>query len=265
MATLAASDRLLPLERALEEIQRRGRAFPMELRQRLDRDGYAIVPRAIAGERVERLRQRVATIMEEEGPGGFHENRAQLAKRGSGRVADLVNKGQEFDEVWTHPLLLGAAWHVLRAPCRLYCLNANGVAPGQPAQGLHTDTPTPVPGGPYTKLQCIVPLVDFTADNGATRALPGSHLVARTPHPPGMAATDPHPDQIPLCAPAGSLILYNGNMYHGAGANHTREPRYALVMAYQLRDLPQLCDQAEFLRVATARRLGPFERWLLDA
>jgi ectoine hydroxylase-related dioxygenase (phytanoyl-CoA dioxygenase family) len=32
--------------------------------------------------------------------------------------------------------------------------------------------------------------------------------------------------------PAGSLLLYSGNLWHGGGANHTDQPRLGVVLHY---------------------------------
>ncbi len=234
-----------------------------ELRTRLDRDGYAIVAGAIDAPWLSRLRARVDALYAEEGPHGHHENHGR--KPAPGLLADLVNKGEVFDRAWSHPLVLAAARHVLGGPIKLYGMNFRDPPPGEPAQRMHADTSRPAPGGPYSKLQCIWALDDFTAANGGTRAIPGSHLRATVQYVPGGGPDEVHPEQVTWCAPAGSMILYNGNVWHGAGANASGAHRRSLILAYTPRDSEQMCRQAEYLRVRTARRLSPLQRWLLDA
>jgi ectoine hydroxylase-related dioxygenase (phytanoyl-CoA dioxygenase family) len=70
------------------------------------------------------------------------------------------------------------------------------------------------------------PLDEFTAENGATRFAPGSHLWA-----PGR---QPAPDE-PLVAatmPPGSVMLYLGSLWHGGGANRTSLPRLGVILEY---------------------------------
>ncbi len=249
--------------RAMDELASYAAWLSDDMRRKLDHDGYVIIPGAIDTPWLEQLRARVDLQYAEEGPHGHHENRGRRPE--PGKLADMVNKGAVFDRAWSHPLALAAARHVLGRPFKLYCLNFRDPPPGTPAQRLHTDIADPVPGGPYPKMQCIWTLDDFTVENGATRAIRGSHLRAEVPIAPGGEPDRVHPEEVRWCAPAGSLIIYNGSVWHGAGANAGGAHRRSLILAYVTRDLDQLCDQAEYLRVRTARRLGPLQRWLLDA
>jgi ectoine hydroxylase-related dioxygenase (phytanoyl-CoA dioxygenase family) len=60
----------------------------------------------------------------------------------------------------------------------------------------------------------VLALVDFTADNGATRVAPGSHLWGRD----RVAEPD---ELVPAEMPAGSAVIYLGSTIHGGGANTT--------------------------------------------
>jgi ectoine hydroxylase-related dioxygenase (phytanoyl-CoA dioxygenase family) len=69
------------------------------------------------------------------------------------------------------------------------------------------------------------PLCDFTAENGGTVIVPGSHRW--TNEFPG-----PDSPRITIEMPAGSLLLYRGSLWHGGGANHTDQPRLGVVVHY---------------------------------
>jgi ectoine hydroxylase-related dioxygenase (phytanoyl-CoA dioxygenase family) len=55
--------------------------------------------------------------------------------------------------------------------------------------------------------------------------IPGSHRWAN--EFPG-----PDAPRITIEMPAGSLLLYSGNLWHGGGANHTDQPRLGVVLHY---------------------------------
>jgi ectoine hydroxylase-related dioxygenase (phytanoyl-CoA dioxygenase family) len=63
-------------------------------------------------------------------------------------------------------------------------------------------------------------LTDFTAANGGTRFVPGSHRSALTPNDPG--ALD-GVEVRALEAPAGSVMVFHGSLWHGGGANTTTD------------------------------------------
>ena len=69
-------------------------------------------------------------------------------------------------------------------------------------------------------------LTDFTAANGATRLVPGSHLRADFPDYGGDYET------IAAEMSAGSVLVWNGSLWHGGGANATDERRIGIAMNY---------------------------------
>jgi ectoine hydroxylase-related dioxygenase (phytanoyl-CoA dioxygenase family) len=76
-------------------------------------------------------------------------------------------------------------------------------------------------------------ITEFTSGNGALRVIPGSHRTNRDPVDdmefPGMG---PHPDEVKLIAPAGSLILFNSaSLWHSGTLNYSPGLRLA-VTAY---------------------------------
>jgi ectoine hydroxylase-related dioxygenase (phytanoyl-CoA dioxygenase family) len=69
----------------------------------------------------------------------------------------------------------------------------------------------------------IFMIYDFTLKNGATRFIPGSQ---------GMEAPPAAPSPVPACGSAGSMLVFNGSVWHGHGENETDKPRCSLQGAY---------------------------------
>ena len=98
---------------------------------------------------------------------------------------------------------------------------------------IHPPIPTDrdaVPTGDVPQLEVIVlyALCDFTAENGATRVVPGSHLwpARRKPQEHEVVAAE---------MKAGSAIYYVGKTLHGGGPNQTQDqPRRALFLGFSL-------------------------------
>jgi hypothetical protein len=133
-----------------------------------------------------------------------------------------------------HPLLFSAAGEVIGPGCEVTGLSLRAPLPGSGHQGLHPDF---FPGhrlyGPWQVLAAMWCITAFIADNGPLRVIPGSHHSSRDPNDdmtwPGMG---PHPDEVKLTAPAGSLILFNSaSLWHSGTLNYSPEPRLA-VTAY---------------------------------
>ncbi len=232
-------------------------------REKLDRDGYAALPGVLSGEQVARTRARLAELLAAEGDqAGREVHRYQEA--GSDRLADLVNKDPVFEPCFTDPRVLACVAHVL-GEFRLSSLNSRAALPGQGQQRLHTDWDEPVPPGGYQACNSVWLLDDFTAVNGATRVVPGSHrsgVVPRQVMPDPAAA---HPDEVLITGPAGSVVVFNGHLWHGGTRNRGDQPRRALHSYFTRRGNPQQLDQNEYLRPHTRARLSAAARFILDA
>jgi ectoine hydroxylase-related dioxygenase (phytanoyl-CoA dioxygenase family) len=122
--------------------------------------------------------------------------------------------------------------------------------PGETAQVLHRDAfyyPFRSPG-PVTVQNSIWAVSDFTAENGATRIVPGSHLWEEARQP--RAA-----EIVPAAMPAGSVLIYLNGLIHGGGANETDRPRTGIGLNLSLGWLRQQENQYLTLPPAIAKSL----------
>lgn len=71
----------------------------------------------------------------------------------------------------------------------------------------------------------MVALDDFTASNGATALIPGSHL-----WPDSRIPT--REEMIPAIMPAGSMCYFLNTLWHSGGANKTDKPRRSMTVQY---------------------------------
>jgi ectoine hydroxylase-related dioxygenase (phytanoyl-CoA dioxygenase family) len=232
-------------------------------RAQLDEQGWSLLPGVIDAAWLERLRARVDDQARAEGEGGGWEAHTEPGAR---RLADLVNKGEEFDRLWTHPLVLAAVAHVLARPFKLSSLNYREPMPGHGRQTLHEDWPPRGACEPFHVVNSIWLLDDFTAGNGASRVVPGTHRLIGRPGCDGHKPGGDHPRQVVITAPAGSVVVFNSHCWHGGMPNLDGTRRRALFAYYVAREHPrQQTDQAALLRVRTWRRLPRAARWLLAA
>lgn len=232
-----------------------------EQRDQLDRDGFLPLVGHMPAELLEAFRARTEELLVAEGASAGHET-----PQGPGVAAltDLLNKGEVFDRCFTDPTVLAAALHVLGPDFRVYSLNYRATLPGHGHQGLHGDWKTAVAPGDFHVLNSMWCLDDFTVENGATRAVPGSHLSGRAPSDDMADPKDSHPDQVSLTAPAGSVIIFNSHTWHGATHNSTDQRRRGMTMSYGRREDPQQLDQRAHIRKVVYDRLSPAARYLMD-
>lgn len=227
----------------------------------LDKNGYLNLGQLLSPSMLEKILGRIDHLLVKEGQmAGAELMDSPYIKHpkeaGADRLADLVNKGEEFDLFYTHPKVLAAMQHVLGDEFKLSSLNYRAAKPGQGLQQLHVDWHDTVEQGDYKVCNSIWLLDDFSAANGATRIVPGTHLNGLLPQDELADPFAPHPDQVLIEAPAGSVFIFNSHAWHGGTNNTTDKYRRAIHSYFCRKDQPQQVDQKRYIKDATKSRLS---------
>ena len=207
----------------------------------IERDGYAIVRDLLDPETLARLTDDLAPHLQATALGDPDDFMGARTKR----FGALLSRCPTSRDMVVHPLVLEIADRVLGPYCARYRIHYTGVMhiePGETAQIMHRDTgPFPIqnPAPPLT-LATMWAVSDFSAENGATRIVPGSHRWTddRVPEPDEIAQAE---------MPAGSLLMYVGSTIHGAGANRANAARCGVALHYALGWLRQ--EENQYLAV----------------
>jgi hypothetical protein len=229
--------------------------LPADAVQGLYHRGFAILPHAVPRERVGRLIDAydaaVAAAMKEDTKVGST----------STRIEDFVNRGKEFDDLYLLPTLLNACCQVIGRPFKLSSFHARTLRPHSASGELHTDVRRNSVDWPL--LSFIFMVDDFRPENGATRFVPGSHHWPRVPQDTLSDLRADYDGQVLACGPAGSLIIFNGSIWHDHSANRSGKPRCSLQGAFIPRDGHAGTDFAARMRPETRLRLSPLAQYLL--
>jgi len=186
---------------------------------RVQRDGYVILPDLLSADQLAGIREAVAPLLDLHGRNPFEGHATQ-------RVYSVLNKTRVCDVIADHPRVLALLDRLLLPNYLLSMLQVINILPGEQAQMLHTDDafyPLPRPRKALGAAT-IWAIDDFTADNGATDIIPGSHLW-------GDQKPDPA-DRRPVTMAAGSCVFFPGTLWHGGGANRSDRPRLAVTAQY---------------------------------
>ena len=186
---------------------------------RVQRDGYVILADLLDSDELARIRAAVAPMLELHGRNPFEGHATQ-------RVYSVLNKTRACDRIADHPRVLALLDRLLLPNYLLSMLQVINILPGEQAQMLHTDDafyPLPRPRKALGAAT-IWAIDDFTADNGATDVIPGSHLWGdQAPDPAGRK---------PVVMAAGSCVFFLATLWHGGGANRSQHPRLAVTAQY---------------------------------
>jgi ectoine hydroxylase-related dioxygenase (phytanoyl-CoA dioxygenase family) len=250
------------IDKALAQLGVGPDTLPAAQRASLDRNGYAVFERVLDADTIAAVRARLEEIEAEEAAAASGTNPRDT---GAVRVDDVNHKGPVFDVLWQHPLLLASMHHVL-GDFRLSSVTARAAKPGQGHQNMHVDWWGGSPGTDgFVASNSSWLLDDFRAENGCTRVVPGTHLSGQRPEDVMEDLKADHPDQVLVEAPAGSLVVFNGYLWHSGTHNGSDRLRRGIFQVYSRRDQPRQNDQAAALEPETAARLSPAARYVLDA
>ncbi len=185
--------------------------------------GYAVVEGALdAGEQAD-ARAALEPLLAA-GPFGRNDFEGFHTKR----VYSLPAKSRAFDRLIEDPLVLQVAEQILGEGFLLTAALAIDIHPGENAQDLHFDEAfyfsLPRPRPPVS-LSTLWALDDFTAANGATVMIPGSHAW-------GDEQPEPYTERVPLEMPAGAVAIYPGTLWHAGGPNTSDGTRLGISIQY---------------------------------
>jgi ectoine hydroxylase-related dioxygenase (phytanoyl-CoA dioxygenase family) len=227
----------------------------------LDERGYLVLEGLMDEGLLARCRARVEELFEREGDKAGVEFKQEPQSQ---RLANLVDKDEIFERIIETPRLLECMEHVLGPRFKLSSFNVRSADPGNGgAQPLHSDSGAVADELGYWVCNSVWMLDDFTAANGATRMIPGSHRWGMTPQQAQVDVDAPHPREVLLTGRAGTVVVMNAHMWHGGTANRTAAPRGAMHVYYTRWDKPQQQYQKRLLRPETQAHLTAGARRLL--
>lgn len=192
-----------------------------EQHKALLRDGYVIIENLVPQELLDALRRESRPYLSRVGRNSFEGERTQ-------RIYGVPEKLRSADPFIEHPLILAHLDRLFQPNYLLSQAQVINVMSHSPSQPLHIDDgfyPWPRPRPPLSAAT-VFAVDDFTAENGATLAVPGSHLWGEE------RSAGPEDETIAAVMPAGSCILFLGSLWHGAGENRSDRDRLAITAQY---------------------------------
>jgi ectoine hydroxylase-related dioxygenase (phytanoyl-CoA dioxygenase family) len=223
---------------------------------RIREEGFTILPGVVAPPLLEALDAALARL----------EERLQVVPaknrfegRNTLRVYNLLAHGELFERVPVHPAVLPLVEMVLDEGCLVSSLSSIAILPGEREQPLHADDQLIPLTRPHQAIVCntMWAITDFTAANGATRVVPGSHRRDSVP------TWGEDIETVPAEMERGSVLVYHGSLWHGGGANHTDARRVGVAMNYCAGFIRQQENQQLGIPLATIRRFSPRLRELV--
>jgi len=215
----------------------------------ITRDGVVIVDNLLSVAQVDEVMAELRPWMEKTKPCTDSFNGLNTRRTGA-----LIARSPLCRKLVMHPLAIGTADKFLAhaTSYQLHLTQVISVGPGEPAQPIHRDQWAfdlfSFPKGYEVQFNMIWAMMDFTAENGATRVIPGSNGFDDR-----LRFTES--DTLPAEMSKGSVLCYSGSVYHGAGANRSTQRRVGLQFIYNLSWLRQEENQYLACPLEIARTL----------
>jgi len=202
----------------------------------IERDGYTIIEDFLPASVLAEVRRVLALYLDTNaGRNDFEGTRTE-------RVYTLVARARVFWDIVTDARVMSLCERFLLPNFLLTASQAIRIGPGETPQPIHSDDafhllPRP---RPMISLSTIVAVDPFTADNGATTIIPGSHLwddekvSGQFSFEPVAPEGQAELERLAVAAvmPAGACVVLAGTLLHGGGRNTTNTSRTAFSNQY---------------------------------
>jgi ectoine hydroxylase-related dioxygenase (phytanoyl-CoA dioxygenase family) len=204
----------------------------------LDEQGYTLIPNFLPADLINSVNALYDAML------GSHQGRNNFEGHRTERIYTLVARHRIFQDIVEDRRILALCDALFQPNYLLTASQAIVISPGETPQPWHTDDsfyPLPRPR-PMVSLSTIVAVEDFTAENGGTEVIPGSHRwddeqIAGAYYS-GDAETDPAYARrlegmaITVQMEAGSCLVFAGTLLHRGGANRGSGTRRAFSNQY---------------------------------
>ncbi len=205
------------------------------MRRELVEWGFTLIEDGMSEAQTDRFLERLLAQAEGERLAGIE----QMTPAGQ-YVNTLINKGEVFAQcieqdpaaVQAGPLIEQLMNEMLGEGWICHSFLSNGADPGGYPQGLHLDQGPLLPWVPEEAPALVNTMYisqDVDEENGGTLLIPGSHRILIDAGSAGEVGA--MPPAINLEAPAGTIMVFDGRVLHGAGVNRTNERRFVATMS----------------------------------
>ena len=229
---------------------------------KINKDGYIVIKNVINKNEIREYTDLLETTYNE-----LKKNKQHIYPGGVGKTERLIqnlhNKNKNFINLVTHNKVLPIIEHCLKLGSYnenedyiLSQFSARDPHYGTDEQQLHIDSRLPGSSFPLSMIAMWM-LNDFNEDTGATRLVPGSHLIPKYPE-----NGKSYSNEIQVDAPAGSVLIYNTSVWHGGGKKLKDKIRWGIVCTYNRWFLKQSMDMTKNMPDEIYQKLNDEEKKL---
>ena len=210
--------------------------------------GFSVVRSVVDPDLILDWRARLARLVVEQ-----RQNATDLSQIDDYMVHNPFVRDPAFFDVLEHPAVIEVLDEFISETSILYACTTSSMPAGGTnySNRIHVDSPRVIPGY-FSQIGVIVPLDDFTEENGATYMLPGSFERTDSVEQDEFFANAER-----VLAERGDIIVLNPRTWHLGGENGTQNDRHAITLSACRSFMRQRFDYPRLLDAEVADGLSP--------
>ena len=209
--------------------------------------GYVVIEDFFAAELVQSARESIYRLVAAE-PGRTSHFYGDDVNQAQARVWNLPAKDDVFRRLCADERMLAILRPILGEDLMLSSFAANVLHRGAQAQEPHVDYPywdlharerwpRALNASYFLAVESVIPLDEFTVENGATAIVPGSQRLACWPDTAEFAER-----HIRVTMRPGALLLFPALLWHAGQTNNSDASRAALLGSYTMKSIKPIED-----------------------
>ena len=260
----------ISMEALFEELNYELTEKDFENTKKFNELGYYVIPRSELVHRyLDDYKQIIDDLISKESWRGGWEGKEEYMKygkkfqEGALRLGNLFNKNNLFLKLLFEENLLKIISNIMENNFKIGGLDMREPIQGKGLQDFHMDwIPRKNENDKVQNIIAMIYLDDSNKNNGALRIVPKSHKILGWINDNLIDLTQ-HPDEITVEVKKGSIILFDGNLWHSGTKNVNGARRRVLYIDFRSKEIPQLLNQRIYLDEYTQSKLSNNEKFIL--
>ena len=258
------------IEKILKELKYEFTERDLENAKKFNELGYCIISKSeLLHNNLDNYRKIIDELITKESWRGGWEGKEEYMKygkifqTGAHRLGNLLNKNNLFLKLLFEKNILKIISIVMENNFKIGGLDMREPVQGKGLQDFHMDwIPKKNQNDKVQNIVAMLYLDESNKNNGALRIIPKSHKITGWINE-NLSDLTHHPDEIIIEVKEGSILLFDGNLWHSGTKNINGKRRRVLYIDFRRKEIPQLLNQRIYLDENTQSELTINEKFIL--
>ena len=242
-----------------------------EQKKIIDKDGFIIFPpNNFVLKNLKKIHKILENLITKEKSKAGWEGKEEYYKKGkpfekgARRLGNLINKNDIFKELIVLPEIAQTSEYMVNNDIKIGAVDFRDPLIGTGNQIFHIDwLPRTKHKDPFESVLVQIVLDNTNKTNGPLRVVPGTHKKLGWPDDHIKNVNLTHKKEKLVFLKKGSIVVINGNLWHGGTGNISGNKRRIILIDIRNRNLPQLLNQKKYIDKKVLNNLNEYQKYLL--